>query len=137
MQRILYLIIFYHIANILLTSILCNLYDWQGRYFLQGLTVYILPNILGFIFNSIAGLLLYKTALKFYVIRIALAVTFFLINEICYLIIENEIVLFGLMMNQNSENIIPIDSTQYFFISLSGLVSSIIIFLNTHATEEY
>ena len=127
-QRIIRGSLLFHTVNLVLTIILNNIYDWQGRYFMLGFVAYLLPNLIGLPLNIIIIFFVYKLFKVNILKNILLPIIFFSVNEICYAIIEKEVIFFGLFRTPSLPNSIPVDNIFYILTSSSAIVSAILVF---------
>jgi len=124
-------IFLFHILNISLALILSNMYDWQGAYFMLGLTIYMLPNIIGLAVNFIlVGLFIEKVitvnaVMKSWLIPVIL----FIGSEIGFLLYEKHIIFFGLLRSKTTDGINAVSQTYYILISLSAFISAFISYI--------
>lgn len=119
----------FHLLNLFLTICFNNIYDWQGRYFLLGLSTYVLPNFIGLILNYIIFFIVRNIIKNFQFLFLLLPIMLFFTNEVAYYLTEGHFVFFGLATPLTKPNIIPVDNTSNLLISMASLLSTIIIFI--------
>jgi hypothetical protein len=117
---------FYHFVNFLITIVLNDLYEWQGKYFFLAFTSYLIPNLIGVCISFCFVLIFQK--ISFNVVKFILPISFFISNELSYLIFENQWMFFGLFPNEIPSNVNEVNKIYYILISTSGLLSSVITY---------
>ncbi|HRO75065.1 MAG TPA: hypothetical protein PLP27_02820 [Crocinitomicaceae bacterium] len=124
-------LITYHILNITLLVIFNNCYDWQGKYFLLGLTTVLIPNMIGIVTNFVFSFVLNRLYSNKFILYIQL----FLVNELSFSLFEKRIILFGLIQPVSHSNEITPDNTSAVFISLAAIISIVVIFIRDTRKE--
>lgn len=115
----------FFLVNTILLTLIYNVYDWQGRYFIWGVLEVLGPNFLLLVIAAL-GVIIFK-ALFGEIFRLTIFLAF--LNEVSFAIYEKHLIVFGLFTPSTSENIIAIDNSYSVFISVSGFLSAIAIYL--------
>lgn len=113
----------FHILNIILLVVSNNCYDWQGKYFVLGLTTVLIPNIIGLVANLGLSFILNK----FYSNKFIFYIQLFWVNELSFSLFEKRIILFGLIQPTYPPNEITPDNIPFVFISVSAIISILVI----------